>query len=58
MISNMMMILFVMYLIIAIFYLFYSWLEDRQRNKELERIMQRLRENISNLNDEEEENDD
>lgn len=58
MIRDMMMILFVMYLIIAIFYLFYSWLEDRQRNKELERIMQRLRENISKLNDEEEENDD
>lgn len=58
MIRDMMMILFAMYLIIAIFYLFYSWLEDRQRNKELERIMQRLRENISKLNDEEEENDD
>lgn len=58
MIGDMMMILFVMYLIIAIFYLFYSWLEDRQRNKELEKIMQRLREDIAKLNDEEEENDD
>ena len=53
MIGDMMIVLFVMYLIIAIFYLFYSWLEDRRRNKELDQIIQKLKDDLSKLHEEE-----
>ena len=53
MIGDMMMILFMMYLIIAIFYLFYSWLKDRRRNKELDQIIQKLKDDISKIHEEE-----
>ena len=39
-------ILLVIYLLIALFFLFYSWIDQRQRDKELDKLMEQWRESI------------
>ena len=39
-------ILLVIYLLLALFFLFYSWIDQRQRNKEFDKLMEQWRESI------------
>ena len=39
-------ILLVIYLLIALFFLFYSWIDQRQRDKEFDALMEQWRESI------------
>lgn len=39
-------ILLVIYLLLALFFLFYSWIDKRQRDKELDKLMEQWRESI------------
>ena len=39
-------ILLVIYLLLALFFLFYSWIDQRQRDKELDKLMEQWRESI------------
>lgn len=39
-------ILLVIYLLLALFFLFYSWIDQRQRDKEFDKLMEQWRESI------------
>lgn len=39
-------ILLVIYLLIALFFLFYSWIDQRQRDKEFDALMEQWRESL------------
>ena len=39
-------ILLVIYLLFALFFLFYSWIDQRQRDKELDALMEQWRESL------------
>lgn len=39
-------ILLVIYLLLALFFLFYSWIDQRQRDKEFDKLMDQWRESI------------
>lgn len=39
-------ILLVIYLLFALFFLFYSWIDQRQRDKEFDALMEQWRESI------------
>ena len=39
-------ILLVIYFLIALFFLFYSWFDQRQRNKEFDALMEQWRESL------------
>lgn len=52
-------ILLVIYLLLALFFLFYSWIDQRQKDKEFDKLMEQWRESIrKNLKALEELNDD
>lgn len=39
-------ILLVIYLLLALFFLFYSWIDQRQRDKEFDALMEQWRESL------------
>ena len=52
-------ILLVIYLLFALFFLFYSWIDQRQRDKEFDALMEQWRESLrKSLKSLEELNDD
>ena len=52
-------ILLVIYLLLALFFLFYSWIDQRQRDKEFDALMEQWRESLrKNLKSLEELHDD
>ena len=39
-------ILLVIYLLFALFFLFYSWIDQRQRDKEIDKLMEQWKESV------------